>query len=88
MKTHILDFPVVIEPDTETGTGKPGFSAYCPSLGVADDGDTIDAALANIRETIKFHLECLKAEGETVPHSRRSLFTSVQIPFSGKLATS
>lgn len=87
MKTHILDFPVVIEPDTETGTGRAGYSAYCPSLGVADDGDTIDEALANIRKTIEFHLECLRSENETIPQGGHSIFTSVQVPFSGKLAT-
>ncbi|OGV96145.1 hypothetical protein A2W24_05265 [Microgenomates group bacterium RBG_16_45_19] len=87
MKTKILDFPVIIEPDFETGTGKPGFSAYCPTLGVADDGETIDEALRNIQSTIKFHLDCLVDEGERVPAGSRGIFTSVQVPFSGRLAT-
>lgn len=87
MKTKILDFPVIIEPDTETGTEKPGFSVYCPTLGVADDGVTIDEALKNIKATIKFHLECLDKEGEPVPIAKRGIFTSVQVPFSGRLVT-
>ena len=87
MKTKILDFPVIIEPDTEVGTGKAGFSAYCPTMGVADDGATIEDALKNIQATIKFHLECLAEEGEAVPLGHKGIFTSVQVPFSGRLAT-
>lgn len=83
MKTHVLQYAVVIEPDTETGTDKPGFSAYCPALGVADDGNTIDEALANIKKTIAFHLACLKEEGMEIPTSSPSgtVVTSVQISY-------
>lgn len=52
MNTKILNYRVVVEPDERTGSNKPCFVAYCPTLGVADDGDTIDEALGNIREAI------------------------------------
>lgn len=79
MKTTILNYSIVIDPDTETGTEKPGFTAYCPALGIADDGNTVEEALANIQKTIKFHLSCLTEEGETIPspNSNRSFLTNV-----------
>jgi len=82
MKTSILQYPVVIEPDTDTGSKKPGFTAYCPSLGIADDGNSIDEALSNLKNTIEFHLACLKAEGESIPQpSLNGIFTSIQVAF-------
>ena len=47
MEKQVLNYRIIIEPDKQTGTGKPGFTAYCPTLGVADDGDTIEEALQN-----------------------------------------
>lgn len=81
MKTTILNYSIVIDPDTETGTEKPGFTAYCPALGIADDGNTVEEALANIQKTIKFHLSCLTEEGETIPspNSNHSFLTNVQV---------
>lgn len=87
MNTNVLNYAVVIEPDTQTGSDKPGYSAFCPVLGIADDGDTIDEALANIKKTIVFHLECLKEEGQEIPSSSPAgtIVTSVQIAFSADL---
>lgn len=81
MKTSLLNYTVIIEPDTETGTNKPGFSAYCPALGVADDGDTIEETLNNIKKTIEFHLDCLAEEGEEIPtpSSAQGLMTNIQV---------
>jgi predicted RNase H-like HicB family nuclease len=45
-----------------------GYHAYCPTLkGCHSQGDTLDEALANIREAIEAYLESLKAEGEPIP---------------------
>lgn len=49
MQTKVLNYRIIIEPDQETGTNKPGFTAYCPTLGIADDGDTVEEALKNIK---------------------------------------
>lgn len=86
MKTTLLNYSIIIEPDTETGTNKPGYTAYCPVLGVADDGDTIEEAQLNIKKTIEFHLACLAKEGEEIPapSSPQGFLTTVQIPFSGR----
>lgn len=83
MKSNILNYSIIIEPDTETGTNKPGFSAFCPALGVADDGNTVEEALVNIKKTIEFHLKCLAEEGDTIPASASSqgFLTNIQVSF-------
>lgn len=54
---------VILEPD-ETG----GYVVSCPSLpGCHSQGDTIDEALANIREAIDLYLEVLEEDGEPIP---------------------
>ena len=90
MKTTFLNYSVIIEPDTETGTNKPGFTAYCPALGIADDGKTIEKALKNITKMIAFHLDCLAAEGAEIPTPTSSggMLTSVQVPFPSRVAIS
>jgi len=79
METKVLNYRIIVEPDTETGTGKPGYTALCPTLGVADDGNTIEEALANIQKLITFHLECLREEGKEIPaaDSQESLITTL-----------
>lgn len=40
-------------------------------------GMTVDQALANAREAIQLHVECLEADGLAVPEENGSLVTSV-----------
>ena len=48
-----MRFKVVLEPDEEGG-----YTVYVPSLpGCISEGDTIEEALANIKEAIELHLE-------------------------------
>jgi predicted RNase H-like HicB family nuclease len=48
-----MRFKVVLEPSEEGG-----FTVYVPSLpGCISEGNTIDEALANIREAIQLYLE-------------------------------
>jgi predicted RNase H-like HicB family nuclease len=55
MKYTKLSRQVIIEPD-ETG----GYVVSCPSLpGCHSQGETIDEALANIREAIELYLEVI-----------------------------
>ena len=35
-----------------------GFSALCPELDVASQGDSVEEALANLREAVELFLEC------------------------------
>jgi predicted RNase H-like HicB family nuclease len=45
-----------------------GFHASCPALkGCHTQGDTLDEAVANIREAIAAYLESLRAHGESIP---------------------
>jgi predicted RNase H-like HicB family nuclease len=55
---------VVFLPDTEAG----GYTAIVPSLpGCISEGDTMEAAVANIREAIELYVEDLIADGEPIP---------------------
>lgn len=67
MKQQILNYTVIIKPDRRTGTNEPCYSVSCPTLGLADDGNTIEEALRNMKAMIKFDIECLTEEGEEVP---------------------
>ncbi len=39
------------------------FAAHCPELGTATCGDTIEEALANLREAVTVHLDALEEVG-------------------------
>lgn len=55
---------VILIPDPEVG----GYTVEVPSLpGCISEGDTIDEALANIKEAIELHIESMIAHGEEVP---------------------
>lgn len=56
----VLDYRVILRPDKRLGSKKSCYVAFCPTLGLADDGDTPQKALNNIRGTITFHIECLQ----------------------------
>lgn len=77
-----INYNIIIEPDQRTGNKKPCFTAYCPSFGLADDGDTIEEAMENIKKLIRFHLECLLEEGEklNLKYNGKAMFATVQIP--------
>ena len=56
-------FTVIVERE-EGG----GYHAFCPALrGCHTQGDTLDEALANVREAIEVYLESLRAHGEPLP---------------------
>lgn len=57
-------YTVLLVPDPEEG----GYSVSVPALpGLFTQGDTYQEAITNARQTIAFHLDCLRAEGEPVP---------------------
>ena len=61
-----LDYRVVIKNDRYPKGGSC-YVATCPTLGVADDGETVKEALKNIKKTIAFHTNCLVDEGKDIP---------------------
>lgn len=83
-KKYILDYRVILKPDKRTGENEPCFVAYCPTLGIADDGNGTQEALENIRKTIAFHLECLQKEDKEIPVDKpnEELVTNTQIELS------
>lgn len=51
-----------------------GYVAYNPETGTASQGDTIEEALANLREAVELYLE-----DQPLPSGRPSLVTSITI---------
>ena len=83
MKQHLLNYTILIEPDTRTGSDASCFSIFCPALGLADSGDTVEEAIKNMKAMIQFHLACLKKEHERIPEEQteRSMVTMIQVPY-------
>ena len=70
-----LDFKVFLEPDEDGG-----YVVVCPSLqGCHSQGDTVEEALANIREAIELCLDDLRDRGEPVPDPSNVLVGSVVV---------
>lgn len=75
-------YRLVIEKEPSTRGKRQRYSAYCPALGLADFGSTIDGAVANITKLISFHVTSLLELGYPVPDERDSttVITSVSVP--------
>ena len=67
MKTKVVNYFIVGKKDKETGNGKPGYTALCPTLGVADDGKTIDQALENVKGAMEAYIESLILDKLPIP---------------------
>lgn len=65
MQTQILNYRIIIEP--EKMGRKTVYNAYCPTLGIADWGDSIEAALKSIKDGMELAIECLVDEGKEIP---------------------
>lgn len=87
MQTTILNYRIIINPDVRTGTNEPGFTALCPTLGVADDGDTIDEALENVKAAIECFVESLIEDGLPVPKDEpdQDIITTTRINVRGTI---
>ena len=80
---HNFNYNIIINPDHRTGSGEVCYSVMCPTLGLADEGDTIEEAIMNIKSLIAFHISSLAEEGEEAPtgDTEQSLVTAVRVPF-------
>ena len=65
MQKQVLNYRIIIEP--EKMGKKVVYNAYCPTLSVADYGDSIDEVLESIKDGIELALEHLVREGEEIP---------------------
>ena len=84
MQTKVLNYRVIVTSDKQTGTGKPGFTALCPTLGVADDGDIVEKVLANVKGAIQAFVDSLIEDKEPVPidQPEHDIVTTTQISTS------
>lgn len=73
MKT--FDFTVVVFRENNS------FSAWSPDLDVASQGDTQDEAIANLKEAMVLHLECLNSSelSELKKQQSHKLMTTVEV---------
>lgn len=65
MQTRILTYRIIVEPEKQGR--KTIYNAYCPTLGVADYGNSIDEVLKSIKDGIELAVDYLVAEGKQVP---------------------
>jgi len=65
MQTKVLNYRIIIEPEKQGK--KTVFNAYCPTLSVADYGNSIDEVLESIKDGIDLAIESLAKEGKTIP---------------------
>ena len=71
-----MRYTVVLSADVEEG----GYVAECPAIpGCISEGDSIEDALANIREAIEGCLESLAARNEPMPTERLVLLANVKV---------
>lgn len=82
MEKKIFNYRVIIEP--EKMGRKTVYNAYCPSLGIADYGDSIEKALDSMRDGIELAIQSLKEEGKEVPKDNieEQFITAVRISTS------
>lgn len=66
MKTKVLNYNVLIKRESYKN-GETVFVATVPTLGISDYAKTADKALENVEKLIKFHIDCLIKENETIP---------------------
>jgi len=72
----VYDFKVFIERDE----GGKGYVVVCPSLpGCYSQGETVEEAMANVREAIELCLEDMREQGEPVPDTTNTLIGSVVV---------
>lgn len=68
-------FPVYLQPEPDGG-----YSVTCPALpGCHSQGDTLEEALANIREAIALVLDDMREHNEPVPDAAAMLTTTVTV---------
>lgn len=71
----IYDFKVILEPDEDGG-----YIISCPLLpGCYTQGETVQEAMANIREVILLVLEDMEEQGLPVPDPSGALVGSVAV---------
>lgn len=82
METKILNYRIIIK--QEKDGKKKVYLAECPTLGVYDWGNTIEASLKSIREGIECHIGSLMEDGQEVrvDYPEKEFVTETQVTVS------
>jgi predicted RNase H-like HicB family nuclease len=68
------NYRLVVEKEAAKGKKSHAvYNAYCPALGLADWGNTIDKAVENITKLISFHIKSLAVFGRSVPSEHNAI---------------
>jgi len=80
-EAKVLNYRVIIEKE-HYDDGTPVYTAYVPTLDIADYGDTIDKVLFSLKDGIELAIECLVDEGKDVPvdNFEESIIVNTQVP--------
>ncbi len=72
----VLDFSVVVIPEGKS------YSAWCPEVDIASQGDSVEKAIANLKEALELHIECLSSEElkEISKRQGKRLTTTIELP--------
>jgi len=71
MKTMTLS--AVLNPEDD------GYVSLCPELDIASQGDTVEEALANLKEALEGFFETASAEEVRGRLKKPALFTSIEV---------
>ena len=84
-EVHVKRYTVVLTPEAEAG----GYSVSVPALpGCYSQGETVEDALAQIREAIGLHLWGLEQDGDPIPEDVTPIIHSVEAePIAGESPT-
>ncbi len=80
-EAKVLNYRVIIEKE-HYDDGTPVYTAYVPTLDIADYGDTIDKVLLSLKDGIELAIECLVDEGKVVPvdNFEETILVNTQVP--------
>lgn len=73
MEKFVLNYRIILEPENNK-SGQKVYNAYCPKLGVADWGKTVEEALIHIQEAIECYLESLAKHHKPIPTGDKAEF--------------
>ncbi len=80
-EAKVLNYRVIIEKE-HYDDGTPVYTAYVPTLDIADYGDTVDKVLLSLKDGIELAIECLVDEGKNVPvdNFEETILVNTQVP--------
>jgi len=86
MQTQVLNYRVIIESETYPN-GTKVYNAYCPTLQIADYGDSVEQVLDSIKDGVLLAIESLAKEKKSIPQDNleEQIVTSTKVALPPKL---